>query len=73
MAKAQGKPVRDVIVRVRESFYIGKRGLEITIRNAHGSRKLGTCKVNVGGITWTKGYGKKKTFKYSWKDLEKKK
>ncbi len=70
MARIKGKPIRVAIVSVKESFSIGKRGLSITIRNAHGGKKLGTCNINVGGITWRRDYGKKKTYKLTWTDIE---
>lgn len=56
---AKGKPSKWAEVSISEPFYLGKRGITVTVWDKHGRKHLGYAVISVGGIHWTP-YGKHK-------------
>jgi hypothetical protein len=69
-----GRPTKWVLASVSESIWVGKPGFTVEIwdkwkKNNKPGKKLGTLKVNVGGLRWRAG-AKQKEHRRTWDDLK---
>lgn len=70
-----GRPTKWVKASLGDYLWLGKPGLTFEVwdkwkRNGSGGKKLGTLKVNVGGLRWWPQNAKGKGYRRTWSALK---
>jgi len=69
MARKKGKPNKWAQVKISEPFFIGKRGITLTVGDTHSQKHLGYAVITVGGIHWYPYNSKKVKKIIKWDEL----